>query len=260
MSEDKPKRSKKTHDTTVFSFSHSGLDVMEKCPRHWFLKYIRGFYPKIPQKATEFGKLLHKVAEEYQGGGIIEARALLERLRPDYVIHPEYEEKISGAIAIIIDFFDKYVLRGTNVHREKEMRIALSDYVDLIGNIDCLYKNDVGEWVVVDYKTSKKKSDCSKQLALYYFLLCAITGKKPPKLRCQVVYLALEDKTQHSIDEYVLEQDELDFCDSRLESAMNRVANLGIDNKESWRKKTGPLCKFCEFYLIGYCDGKNKDE
>lgn len=256
----KPKRSKKTHATTVFSFSHSGLDTMESCPRKWFLKYIRGYFPKVPIAATEFGKLLHKIGEDYTGGGILEARQLLDLYKPKYTIEPQYEEKINPAIALIIDFHGKYLSKAKVVRKEKEMRIALSDYIDLVGNLDVLYKNEEDEWVVVDYKTSKKKSDCSKQLAIYYFLMCAVSNQKPKKLRCQIVYLSLENPNQQYIDEYVLTQEELDFCEGRLEAAMNRIVNLGIDEIENWRKKTGPLCNYCNFYITGYCNGKQKDD
>ena len=217
-------------------------------------------FPKSKKPATEFGKFLHEIAENYKGGGIIELRELQNTYKDKYVIDADYEEKINSAMSVFMDFYHKYLQSAKQIYREKEIRIALSEYVDLVGNIDCLYRNENDEWVVVDYKTSKKPSDCSKQLSLYYFLMCAISKTKPKKLRCQIVYLALNDSSYNTVDEYVLTQEELDFCEYRLESAFNRITNLGIDDITAWRKKPGPLCKYCDFYITGYCDGKNKDE
>lgn len=255
----KAKRSKKTHSTTIFSFSHSGVDCMEKCTREWYLKYIKKIYPKTIQPATQFGSFLHEIAENYRGNGIQEIRQLQDKFKSKYVINDVYEAKINLAVANFMNFYHDYLENASTIYREKEIRIALNEYVDLVGNIDCLYRNSNNEWVVVDYKTSKKVSDCSKQLSLYYFLMCAISKKKPKKLKCQIVYLALEDKSYPIVDEYVLTQDELDFCESRLESAMNRLQNLGVEKMSAWRKKPGHLCNYCDYFLTGYCDGKNKE-
>ena len=262
MSEDVPpekvKRSKKTHDTTIFSFSHSGLESMESCLRKWYLMYIKGYFPKPKQPATEFGKLCHKIAEEYTGTGIVEARKLLEQYRAGHEISPEYETKLNSAISIIVDFHDKHLSKVAKVYKEKEIRIALSEYIDLLGSIDVLYKSEEDGWVVVDYKTSKKKSDYSKQLAFYYFLLLGISNAKPKKLKCQIVYLALDGQKDY-IDEYELSQDELEFCEMRIQSAINRIMHLGVDNMGAWRKKVGPLCNYCNFKIVGYCDGVEHD-
>lgn len=252
-------KSKKTHATTIFSFSHSGLSTMEKCPREWFFKYVRGIRLNIKKEATEFGSLSHKLAENYTGTGLEEATRLVEEYSKEFEISDKYKEKMSYMISNFLMFHDTYLLPAKKAYKEKEIRVSLNEYVDLIGSIDVLYRSDIDEWIIVDYKTSKEKKDETKQLALYFYLLAAISPKKPKSVRCKAVYLSLEDKKAPIVEEYVLSDDELAFCESRLESAMNRISAFGVDKIENWKKKPSKLCNYCDYFLTGYCDGKNQE-
>lgn len=254
-----PNRSKKTHETTIFSFSHSGLSTMEKCPREWFWRYIAGIRPNIKKEATEFGSLSHKLAENYTGTGVEEAKKLVDEYSKEFQISEKYKEKISYMISNFLMFHDTHLTSAKKVYKEKEIRVPLNEYIDLLGNIDVLYKTDTDEWVIVDYKTSKGKKDETKQLALYFYLLTLISPKKPKSIRCKAVYLSLEDKKSPIIDEYVLSDDELSFCESRLESAMNRIAAFGVEKIENWKKKPSKLCNYCDYFIASYCDGKTHE-
>lgn len=250
------KKSKKSFDTTVFTLSHSSLEAQEKCPFQWYLRYIELLYPKKDNEAADFGSLCHLIAENYFGGGQEELKRLFTEFNENYILTPEYEAKIPLALSRIERFYDAYLSGASKIFREKEFRYAFDEYVDITGNIDVLYKND--NWVVVDYKTSKKKDkDHSLQFWFYYYLISKVTGKTPPSLTFQCVYLTAG--TDKNVEDFVetteFEADCIEMAESRIQAGINRILNRGAD-KDNWKKNPNRLCDWCDYKKAGLCDGK----
>lgn len=250
--------SKRTFDTTIFTLSHSSMSLIEKCPREWYLRYIAGHYLSIPQPWNDFGVLVHEVSELYKGEGkskLIElAKSIIKEKK--YDIPPKYLKKVPLALKNYKKFYDTYLANSPSVKKEKEFRTDLNPYIDLVGLVDILYKNSEGEWVIVDLKTSKNKGEHSNQLALYYFLMTLITGKKPKSIKAQIVYLSLDSEStdiDDIVEEYVLDHEDLEVIEGRIHNSMNVILNCG-DDKKKWRKKPSALCNYCAYKDYGLCD------
>lgn len=249
---------KKTHETTIFTFSHSSLSMMEQCPRKWFLRYMARHYFYQPQPWTDFGLLVHYVAELYRGEGGEHIKKLARKIAKEknLKVHPDYIKKIPVALRNLKRYYDKFLAKAKYLKTEKEFRTDLTEYVDLVGLVDVLYKNEDDEWVIGDFKTSKQKGEHSKQLATYYWLMREMTGKKPKTLKCQVIYLS-QDSMSEDIDdfvqEYVLDEEDIEACERRLQAGINVIANCGTD-KNKWRKKPNKLCDYCIFKEYNLCN------
>jgi hypothetical protein len=245
-----PKKLKKTHDTTIFSFSHSSLDVFSKCAFEWYLKYIELNYPEKNNPTTDFGNLCHEIGENYFGGG----RAETKRLCKEYV-------KMPLAMARIEKFFEAKLANSPKVFREKEFRLALNPYIDVTGKIDVLYKDD-DSWTVVDYKTSKKFGNYEKQFAFYYYLLSKYANKVPEKMKFQGVYLCAGNGTEiHDfVKETVLDKSCIELTEDRIEDCYNTILTKDIGDKSKWHKNPHILCDWCEYGPIrgnGICEGRH---
>lgn len=253
-------KSKKSYDTTEFTLSFSSLETFEQCPRKWHLRYIQKIYPDIKQDHTDFGNFVHKIAEEYKGGGKKEIKSLVKEYKKFYEFDmKEYSGRFKLAMRNLCLFYKLYIKpKAKKQLTEKEIRFPLNEIFDLTGKIDLLYKENEG-WVVNDYKTSKKKKDQSKQLAMYFFMLRSITKKHPDKIKARIIYLCLESEEENPdefVDEYIIDLEDNDMIDNILKTTMRRINKLKQSDSDRWRKKCGPLCEYCDYKKAGHCDGK----
>ena len=99
-------KTKKTHDTTTFTLSHSSLSIIEQCPRKWFLRYIKGYYFDTPQPWSDFGLMAHEVGEKYRGEGIDRIKELAKEAIKNkrLTIHDSYKHKVPVALRNIKRF------------------------------------------------------------------------------------------------------------------------------------------------------------
>lgn len=241
----------------AFNLSHSSIELLEKCPYSFYERYVMKFYPEVePNYASEFGSLIHEASQFYKGTGRAEFEFLVEKFRHKYLINDEYADKIPLAISNYLFFHEVYLVGAKKIYKEKSIQILLNEYVGFNGSIDILYQQEDDSWVVVDLKSSKKPGDYSKQLSCYYYLLSKISNKTPSYLNCKVVYLVAptEDKI---IQPYSLDKDDLEICEQRLLSAVNKISLLGVDDVSQWKKKVTPLCPWCDLYKAGVCQGKD---
>lgn len=254
------KKSKKSHDTTVFTLSHSSLSTLNKCPREWYYRYIELLYPEVDKDASDFGSLCHEVAENYFGGGKPELKRLVRQFAKKYTITPYYRKKLTTAMLRLEAFYDARISMSSQVYREKEFKLAHDEYIDVVGKVDVLYKNAEGYWVVVDYKTSKRFDDFSTQFNFYYYLISKVTGKTPTKFYYESVYLCAGESNE--LKDYVkpgiLEKDDLPLAENRLENGIYVILKNGPE-KERWKKKTSPLCPYCDYYKAKICGGKDNE-
>lgn len=261
------RKKKRTYETTEFSLSFSSIEILNQCPRKWYLRYIKNIYPDTKQDHSDFGSFVHSVAENYEGGGYDEIKELCNIFKEEYKFdRVAYKDRLKLAMKNLVTFYKIHLQIARKIYNEKEIRFPLNKIFDLSGKIDLLYSTHQKEWIVVDYKTSKKKKDQSKQLASYFFMLKAITKKSPKKIKAKIVYLCLEDGSddpEDFIDDYVIDMEDYSMIDSVLKSTMRKIENLKQEGAERWRKKCGPLCDYCDYKISNHCDGiedKTKEE
>ena len=258
------KKSKKTHDSTIFTFSTSSLDALEKCPYSWYLRYIDQNYPEVQEPVTDFGNLVHEVGENYFGGGQDELKRLVKQFEVKYILTPEFELKLPLALARIDAFYTAKLADSPKVFHEKEIRLALEgyeDHIDVTGKIDVLYK-DINEWVIADYKSSKKFGDFTKQFAFYYYLASKINKNIPETFKFQSVYLCAGSgiEIKDFVKEIVLEKSDIEITESRIQFGIDKILKLGVDDVTKWKKCPSILCSWCKYQnsIPQICEGNGK--
>lgn len=242
----------------AFTLSHSSMELLEKCPYAWFQRYVMKFYPSVDRNvASEFGGLFHEVAEVYTGTGKEEIILLVDKLKCNYHLDEEYSKKIPVAINNFHYFYEKFLRNAKKIYREKRIEILLNQFLALIGSLDVLYQTEGGNWVITDYKSSKKPGDYSVQLSCYFYLLSCISKTVPKEIKCQVVYLAAE-KEENIIQEYTIDLQDLEICQQRLLTLVNKISILDVDNVAMWKKRPSALCPWCDYFKAGICEGNSK--
>lgn len=244
----------------AFNLSHSSMDTLERCPYQFYMRYIRKLYPEYlePNYPAEFGSWFHEASEFYTGTGQEEFKALLVKLKHKYAIIKEYEDKVPLAIKNFLYFYETYLRSAQKIYKEKKIQILLNDYIGFNGSLDVLYQKPDGKWVVVDLKSSKKPSDYSNQLSCYYYLLSKICKVVPKELECQIVYLVAPTEPA-VVSTYTLDLQDVEICENRLLTNINKISILGVDDVSKWVKKPTKLCGWCDYYLEGsICDGNGR--
>jgi RecB family exonuclease len=242
-------KTKTTHDTTVFTLSHSSLGAIEKCRYSWYLKYVEKKRVEKDNDVTDFGNLCHEIAENYFGGGQDEIKRLFNLYNQKYILTQEYAAKLPLAFKRIEAFYNAKLANSSKVYHEKEFRIALSPYIDVTGKIDVLYRDEEENWCVVDYKTSKKTGDHTAQFAFYYYLISKVTGKTPKKLKFQGVYLCAGSgfEIDDFVKEEILEADSIEDAENRIGNGINTILALDVDDVSKWKPCPSVLCSWCEY-------------
>lgn len=237
--------------------STSSVQTFEQCPRRWFLRYIEKSYPDVPEEEwTQFGNFIHDVAEHFHGGTLAEFKKLIAETLPKYKISPKYREKIIPASKNLFIYCNQNFKKDDVIDRERKVEIPFKKKFFLTGKIDVLHirGNKVS---IIDWKTSKAEKDHSFQLAFYKYLLELLDFIEGDDLECEIVYLCAEDHDELLyVSKYTIARDDVESAKARIEALIATYENLGTTDKEKWRKKVGPLCKYCDYYKAKICDGK----
>ena len=246
-------------------FSHSRLDVARKCMKQFYLKYILKLKVDEDTDPTEYGNLIHEIAQNYNGGGKETLKNLYKKYRNNYKFdNKKYKKKIKLALKNIHDFW-KINLKDQNFVPEQEIKTKINDEIELNGNVDIIiFKDDYVR--IIDYKTNKstKYADHTNQLAMYKILVNKKYNIPFEKMKCEIVYLSLdeEDKTGKKIlnegyknisKPYNVDESDIDVLIEEIESIKHRIdrsTKSGI-----WKENpTWFNCTYCAF--SGQCDKK----
>jgi RecB family exonuclease len=243
--------------------SHSSMDTMEQCLLKWYLRYIEKLKPKVDNFDSLLGDITHKSIFNFKGVYSTPLKDILKETLNSPEIKKEFLDEYKPRIAKAIRNFAKYYndhLKDIGLTQtEKERKFITPAPVEgfkLMGIMDIYFKRN-GVITLLDWKTSKKPSDHSEQLS-FYFLLLKLMGEIPENentLKCQIIYLCLNDRDDYKVEDYVLDEKDLDAASYRLESFIRRIQQKGTI-KENYPKKPGPLCPWCDYYKAGVCDGK----
>jgi CRISPR/Cas system-associated exonuclease Cas4 (RecB family) len=242
----------------TLKISASSVQTYEQCPRRWYYRYIEKLYPKVPEEEwTQFGNFIHDVAEHFKGGTLEEFKALVAEILPNYAISPAYKPKVIPAIKNLYIYATQRFKNDDVIDRERKIEVPYKDQFILTGKLDILHvrNNDV---TVIDWKSSKAEKDHAFQLAFYKILLELFDIIKVDVLNCEIVYLCAE--TQDNllfVEKYKITKDEVEDAIRRIDSLICTYNHLG-NVKEKWRMKTGPLCKFCDYFKANICEGKKE--
>lgn len=146
--------------------SASAVNLFLNCNTSYFLKYVMGLNIDDTELSyARYGTLVHEICENICNGKYLfldEAVEEFEERFPTCCITPEgyYDEGITG-IARQWEFFDDFKI--TPIGAEVEFSVKPFENIPrFFGFIDLVYRDDGGNLIVRDYKSSKPYTD--KQL------------------------------------------------------------------------------------------------
>ena len=249
-------------------YSHTKLDVARKCMLQFKYQYI----DKLPiiegdMSASEFGSVVHEVAENYIGGGKAELLALYHTATKKIKLTTLYKSKVPLALQNIHDYWKAALSKNVKeVKHESDLTIELTKDIKLNGKIDILIEHNNGRFRIVDYKTNKSKeyANHTNQLSMYMLLLHDKYNIPYENMDCEVIYLALdpitkkgqkvENKGYENVSKlYKLEECDVECLKSEIEM-IDKQIQKSIDRGE-WKPKPGKFnCTYCPYNTI--CDKK----
>ena len=239
--------------------SPSSVSTYEQCPRRWFYRYIRRLYPEVEESEfTEFGNLIHDIAENFKDGcSLKEFKELVASRLKFYDLTEKYRMKLIPAVKNLYVYCNQKFGKDDVIDRERKVEFHYKGKFFLTGKIDVIHARG-NKITIIDWKTSKAEKDHSFQLSFYKFLLEIIDLIHVDSLECEIVYLCAEEKEELLyVSKYTIEKDDVLSAISRIEGLIKAYEKLGDTDINKWRKKTGPLCNYCDYYKSKNCDGKN---
>jgi CRISPR/Cas system-associated exonuclease Cas4 (RecB family) len=248
------------------SFSHSKLDVARTCFLQYKFKYVDRIQVDGKADATEFGSLIHDVAEHYTGGGKDELLSLYHKFVKKYEITDVYRLKIPLALKNV---HTSFVECGKGIKQkwsEDEVRVPYNDEIELNGKIDFRSLTTSGRHIIADYKTSKSNAYANhrNQLSMYMLMLHLKYDIPYKDMDMIVIYLALDgqDKKGNTIanegwdnitKEYKLDESDVSALEMEITAIWNKIQKC--TDRNDWPAKPAKFsCTWCPFNTI--CDKK----
>lgn len=260
---DAKESAEKPKDNTLF-ISHSSMESMEQCQLKWFLRYIEKNKPKVDNFDTLLGDIVHRMIHKYEGVNSKSLTSIFKGIVTEVNAKPEfieaYKPRLAKAVRNYAKFWNDRLKDVGLTTTEKERKFITNAPLEgfkIIGIMDIYFKRN-NVITLLDWKTSKKVSDHTEQLA-FYFLILKLMGEIPEEQNtfdAEIVYLSLISDDEYKVVKYHLDEKDLDSACYRLDSYIRRIKQKGI-LKENYPKNPGPLCPWCDYYKAGICKGKD---
>lgn len=250
-------------NSTDFFISHSSMETMEQCLLKWYLRYIEKNKPKVDNFDTLLGDIIHRMIQKYEGVNSKSLndtfKSIVTEVQPKSEFIDNYKPRLAKAVRNFAKFWNERLKDVGLTKTEKERKFITNAPIEgfkLIGIMDIYFKRN-NVITLLDWKTSKKVSDHSEQLA-FYFLLLKLMGEIPEDqttFDAEIIYLSLIAEEDYKVVKYHLDEKDLDAACYRLDSYIRRIQQKS-KVKENYPKKPGPLCPWCDYYKAGICNGK----
>lgn len=188
------------------SYSHLTMRAQE------YLKNTL-FKIRVASKALTMGSRIHDLAESVVLG---------EEVSPP----EEFEDYVSNVKQMVSEIKQHYPVVVSAEHKFKIPLEALgvSSQVVFTGVIDAVFKNESGEYLIVDWKTSKRTSRASehrRQLEVYKRCFCAAKNIPLDKVRVGIGYVGLRKRINNG--EVMSELDDRQPSKTAFSTALKRV-------------------------------------
>lgn len=233
-------------------YSYSKISTYDDCHYKFKLKYIdRLKVEKLPIRALEKGKYIHKLIESYFTlrllGDTINMKTVEEMSIEDYPHN--FPEEVSRCISIFhslinSDRFQKLFPVDACVYPEVEMEIPDIAVAYIDAYVEVSSDNSV---ILYDWKTGKTTKYNGRQLAFYFLLLNHLR----PEIKTVTIryYLIEHDEIlEHTIDEN---------SDIVLETKGWIIKTLEEIDKDTLYTKNMNNCRFCEYK--DYCQKETSE-
>lgn len=226
----------------------SDLSLYLKCPNQFKFKVVYKI-PSLPNRATQFGVLIHRVLQKFHQHSLTEPTSLDLLLNlydqalaslPALYYPPETE--INDYRQALKDYFVSFVNQEADCYLiERPFDLALNGHL-ISGRVDRVDKLKSGGFELIDYKTGnpKTKSDIKKEIQLAVYALGALKSwqLKPEKL----TYYFIKSGEKVSLH---IEEVDLKMTEALLEETLDNITAGRFSPSENFFH-----CKYCEYELI----------
>ena len=231
------------------NLSYSSFADYDNCP--WRYNLLNKLHFKVSQKeVTKMGSIIHEaldvINQEIKDAGEISKENIEKIAKDTYYLHGGTDEEFDDYMDSIFDYYNEIGFDITVVDSEVPFSIDRDNY-RFNGAIDLIYKNQNGEYGILDYKNTIFKDYNREKYAQQ--LLTYILALKNDSKYCDI------EITEAKI--YAIKSRSLiDFNigESRLATQKEEIQNTAdLINSHEFNKNESSYCNICEF--LKYCNG-----
>lgn len=231
------------------NLSYSSFADYNNCP--WRYNLLNKLHFKVSQKeVTKMGSIIHEaldvINQEIKDSGEISKENMEKIAKDTYYLHGGTDEEFDDYMDSIFDYYNEIGFDITVVDSEVPFSIDRDNY-RFNGAIDLIYKNQNGEYGILDYKNTIFKDYNREKYAQQ--LLTYILALKNDSKYCDI------EITEAKI--YAIKSRSLiDFNigESRLATQKEEIQNTAdLINSHEFNKNESSYCNICEFFK--YCNG-----
>lgn len=231
------------------NLSYSSFADYNNCP--WRYNLLNKLHFKVSQKeVTKMGSIIHEaldvINQEIKDVGEISKENIEKIAKDTYYLHGGTDEEFDDYMDSIFDYYNEIGFDITVVDSEVPFSIDRDNY-RFNGAIDLIYKNQNGEYGILDYKNTIFKDYNREKYAQQ--LLTYILALKNDSKYCDI------EITEAKI--YAIKSRSLiDFNigESRLATQKEEIQNnADLINSHEFNKNESSYCNICEF--LKYCNG-----
>lgn len=231
------------------NLSYSSFADYNNCP--WRYNLLNKLHFKVSQKeVTKRGSIIHEaldvINQEIKDSGEISKENIEKIAKDTYYLHGGTDEEFDDYMDSIFDYYNEIGFDITVVDSEVPFSIDRDNY-RFNGAIDLIYKNQNGEYGILDYKNTIFKDYNREKYAQQ--LLTYILALKNDSKYCDI------EITEAKI--YAIKSRSLiDFNigESRLATQKEEIQNTAdLINSHEFNKNESSYCNICEFFK--YCNG-----
>lgn len=231
------------------NLSYSSFADYNNCP--WRYNLLNKLHFKVSQKeVTKMGSIIHE-ALDVINQEIKDAREIskenMEKIAKDtYYLHGGTDEEFDDYMDSIFDYYNEIGFDITVVDSEVPFSIDRDNY-RFNGAIDLIYKNQNGEYGILDYKNTIFKDYNREKYAQQ--LLTYILALKNDSKYCDI---EITEAKIYAIKSRSLIDFNID--ESRLATQKEEIQNTAdLINSHEFNKNESSYCNICEF--LKYCNG-----
>lgn len=231
------------------NLSYSSFADYNNCP--WRYNLLNKLHFKVSQKeVTKMGSIIHKaldvINQEIKDAGEISKENMEKIAKDTYYLHGGTDDEYDEYMDSIFDYYNEIGFDITVVDSEVPFSIDRDNY-RFNGAIDLIYKNQNGEYGILDYKNTIFKDYNREKYAQQ--LLTYILALKNDSKYCDI---EITEAKIYAIKSRSLIDFNID--ESRLATQKEEIQNTAdLINSHEFNKNESSYCNICEF--LKYCNG-----
>lgn len=231
------------------NLSYSSFADYNNCP--WRYNLLNKLHFKVSQKeVTKMGSIIHEaldvINQEIKDAGVISKENMEKIAKDTYYLHGGTDEEFDDYMDSIFDYYNEIGFDITVVDSEVPFSIDRDNY-RFNGAIDLIYKNQNGEYGILDYKNTIFKDYNREKYAQQ--LLTYILALKNDSKYCDI---EITEAKIYAIKSRSLIDFNID--ESRLATQKEEIQNTAdLINSHEFNKNESSYCNICEF--LKYCNG-----